>query len=124
MNSKPTLPPIDVELEQPRKRLDLKAIRTQAQADDATIEENSRTLGREWRASTSLPRAQPPVPERSPIASLRIEVPVYLDNALTQEAAAKRVTKQFLVLTALRKAGYQIDDVDLVADKRKVRRKV
>lgn len=125
MNSKPALPPIDAELKGERKRVDLKAIRPKGNADDATIEENSRLLGNEWGASTSLQRTQqpasaPPV-ARAPVASLRIEVPVYLDDELTREAAAKRITKQYLVLTALRSAGYHIDDADIVADKRKAR---
>ncbi len=123
MTSK-TLPPIDDELKGRGRRVDLKAIRQKGDADDATIEENSRLLGNEWGASTSLQLVQPvaasPV-TRAPVASLRIEVPVYLDDALTREAAEKRVTKQYLVLTALRKAGYYIDDADLIADKRKVR---
>jgi len=125
MSSKTALPPIDAELEHPRQRVDLKAIRSKAQADDATIEENSRRLGSEWGASTSL---QPPAPEatvaRASLASLRIEVPTYLDDELTQKAASQRVTKQYLVLTALRQAGYHIEDADIVADKRKARRKV
>ena len=120
-----TLPPIDDELRGRERRVDLKAIRQKGDADDATIEENSRLLGNEWGASTSLQRTQPPVSPpsvaRAPVASLRIEVPVYLDDALTREAAEKRVTKQYLVLTALRQAGYRIDDADLVADKRKAR---
>jgi hypothetical protein len=128
MSSKPALPPIDAELRGERKRVDLKAIRPKGGAHDATIEENSRLLGNEWGASTSLQRTDPPVSEppvaRAPVASLRIEVPVYLDDALTQEAAAKRVTKQYLVLTALRSAGYHIDDADIVADKRKARRRL
>jgi hypothetical protein len=122
-----TLPPIDDELRGERRRVDLKSIRPKGGADDAMIEENSRLLGNEWGASTSLQRAQPPMPippvTRAPVASLRIEVPVYLDNALTREAAEKRVTKQYLVLTALRAAGYRVDDGDLVADKRKARRR-
>jgi hypothetical protein len=125
--SNKTLPPIDEELRAERKRLDLKALRPKGDADDATIEENSRLLGTEWGASTSLQRAQPPASAtpvvRTPLASLRIEVPTYLDNELTQKAAAQRVTKQYLVLTALRHAGYRIDDADLVADKRKARRR-
>jgi hypothetical protein len=126
--SNKTLPPIDDELRGERRRLDLKAIRPKGGADDATIDENSRLLGNEWGASTSLQRTQqpasaPPV-ARAPVASLRIEVPVYLDNELTREAAEKRVTKQYLVLTALRQAGYRIDDADLVADKRKARRRL
>ena len=122
--SNKTLPSIDEELVERRKRVDLKAIRPKGDADDATIEENSRLLGNEWGASTSLQRAVPPAAPRAPVASLRIEVPVYLDDELTREAAAKRVTKQFLVLTALRSAGYRIDDADIVADKRKARRKL
>jgi hypothetical protein len=127
MSNKPVLPPLDADLEQPRKRIDLKAIRSKAQADDAEIAENSQTIGTQWGASTSLAGVQQPVPAqaaaRSPLASLRIEMPVYLDDALTLKAAALRVTKQFLVLTALREAGYHIADTDLVADKRKARRK-
>jgi hypothetical protein len=127
MTSK-TLPPIDEELKGERKRIDLKAIRPKTDADDATIEENSRRIGNEWGASTSLQRVQPsasaPAVARAAVASLRIEVPVYLDDELTREAAAKRVTKQYLVLTALRQAGYRIDDADLVADKRKTRRRL
>ena len=122
--SNKTLPSIDEELGARRKRVDLRAIRPNTDADDATIEENSRLLGNEWGASTSLQRAVPPAPTRAPVASLRIEVPVYLDDELTREAAAKRVTKQFLVLTALRSAGYRIDDADIVADKRKARQKL
>jgi hypothetical protein len=125
--SNKTLPPIDEELRSERKRVDLKAIRPKGDADDATITENSRRLGNEWSASTSLQRTQQPAsapPVRAPVASLRIEVPVYLDDELTREAASKRVTKQYLVLTALRAAGYRIDDADLVADKRKARRRL
>jgi hypothetical protein len=127
MSNKPVLPPLDADLDQPRKRVDLKAIRSKAQADDEEIAENSRKIGSEWGASTSLESVQQPVTAqsvaRSPLASLRIEMPVYLDDELTQKAAAMRVTKQFLVLTALRQAGYHIADTDLVADKRKLRRK-
>jgi hypothetical protein len=123
MSSKSALPPIDAELEPPRHRVDLKAIRPKGQADDATIEENSRRLGSDWGASTTLQSSTPTV-TRAPLASLRIEVPAYLDDELTQKAASQRVTKQYLVLTALRQAGYHIEDTDIVADKRKARRKV
>ena len=125
MSNKSALPPIDADLEPPRHRVDLKAIRPKGQADDATIEENSRRLGSDWGASTTLqPPAPGPTVPRAPLASLRIEVPAYLDDELTQKAASQRVTKQYLVLTALREAGYHIDDADIVADKRKARRKM
>jgi hypothetical protein len=122
MSAKPALPPIDAELEHPRKRVDLKSIRPKTATDDATVEENSRKLGSEWGASTTLTGSQS-TPVAPVLASLRIEVPTYLDDELTQRAAARRVTKQFLVLTALRQAGYRIRDADIVADKRKARRK-
>jgi hypothetical protein len=112
--SKIDLPPLD--LEPPRKRLDLKAIRPK-EADDATVDKNSRRIGSEWGAVTSLARGK-----RAPLASLRIEVPEYLDRALALKAVETRVTKQYLVLSALRDAGFQIDDSDLVADKRRTRR--
>ncbi len=127
MSKKSSLPPLDDELDQAKKRVDLKAIRPKASADDALVEENSRRLGTEWGASTSLPRVQQPVETRPvprpPLASLRIEVPLYLDDELTQKAASLRVTKQFLVLQALKQAGYHIAEADIVADKRKARRK-
>jgi hypothetical protein len=125
MSNKTPLPPIDADLAHPRKRINLKAIKPKAQEDDATVEENSRRLGSEWGASTSMQGTQPPTaaPERAPVASLRIEVPAYLDDELTQRAAALRVTKQYLVLSALRQCGYHIEDTDIVTDKRKLRRK-
>jgi hypothetical protein len=109
------LPSIDDELA-PRKRVDLKALRP-AGGDDATVNQNSRRLGSEWGASTTI------APEaRTPVASLRIEVPEYLDRALALKAVEQRVTKQFLVLQALRNDGYRIDAVDLVPDRRKSRK--
>ncbi|CAI3948913.1 unnamed protein product [Commensalibacter communis] len=55
------------------------------------------------------------------IASLRLMIPTYLDNQLTQIAANKRVTKRFLILKALDQSGYHIEKEDLVADKRRNR---
>lgn len=55
------------------------------------------------------------------MASLRLVIPTYLDNQLTQIAAGKRVTKRYLILKALSDAGYRIEKEDLVADKRRVR---
>ncbi|CAI3935377.1 MULTISPECIES: hypothetical protein [Commensalibacter] len=54
-------------------------------------------------------------------ASLRLMIPTYLDNQLTQIAASKRVTKRFLILKALAQAGYHLEKEDLVTDKRRVR---
>lgn len=131
---KPALPSIDDELTAtPRKRVDLKAIRPKTIVDDDAVSENSRRMGEEWGASTSMsPEAgemegktaqhdAPPV-VATPIASLRIEVPIYLDDELRVRAAAAGVTKQFLVMQALAAAGYTVRPEDLVADRRKARR--
>ena len=122
------LPPIDQDLAQTaRPRLDLRALRQPPQADDAVIDANSRTLGARWGASTSLaasgaaPGEAPPPPPPAPPASLRLEIPVYLDQALTLKAAQERVTKSFLVMSALAQAGYPIEATDLVPDRRKAR---
>jgi hypothetical protein len=113
--SKAALPPLDEELT-PR-RVNLRAIQPRP-LDDAAVAQNSRQLGGEWGAQTSLEVPRP----KTPIASLRIEVPEYLDHELAMKAAELRVTKQFLVLQALHQAGYRVEPQDLVSDKRKVRR--
>ena len=128
--SKPDLPSITSDLA-PRRRLDLKAIRS-AQVDDLEVAENSRKIGAEWGAQTSLEASSDkiqvtPAELTSPtakvlLASLRIEVPDYLDRELAFKAVELRCTKQHLVMKALRDAGYRVNDADLVEDKRKTKR--
>lgn len=57
----------------------------------------------------------------APVASLRLEIPDYLDRELALAAAQRRVTKAFLVLSALAQAGWRIEPADLVPDRRKAR---
>jgi len=38
---------------------------------------------------------------------------------LTIKAAERRVTKTFLIMEALAKAGYRVDETDLVQDRRR-----
>jgi len=108
---KSEFPPIDVA---PRKRLDLRAIQPPETADDK-IEANSRRLASEWGAVTTVPGPKPV------IASLRLEIPEYLDRQLAQRAFEQRVTKQFLVIQALQQAWFSVEPNDLVPDKRKRR---
>jgi hypothetical protein len=121
--NKAALPSIGDELA-PRKRVDLKSIKS-ADVDDAEVTENSRKLGTEWGAQTSLTPTPKPEAERTkvPLASLRIEVPDYLDRELALKAVDQRVTKQYLVMKALQAAGYKLDDADLVEDKRKQKKR-
>jgi len=119
--NKPALPPLDDELV-PRKRVNLKAIRPAA-VDDQAIADNSHKIGSEWGANTALaPLPAPKPPPRAPSTSLRIEVPDYLDRALAFRAVELRTTKQYLVIKALKEAGYPVEDIDLVEDRRKVRK--
>jgi hypothetical protein len=118
MTRKPDLPSLDSELAPARRRLDLRAIQPQPVADDAQVAANSEALGAEWGAQTSLN----PADRRIPLASLRIVIPEYLDTELAMKAAQQRVTKQYLVLQALKAGGYQVAEADLVPDKRKLRR--
>ena len=94
--NKEALPSIGDDLA-PRKRVDLKSIKS-ADVDDAAVAENSRKLGTEWGAQTSLSPTPEPEIERPkvPLASLRIEVPDYLDRELALKAVDQRVTKQYL----------------------------
>lgn len=108
---KPELPSLDGDL-QPR-RLNLRAIQPGPVSDEA-VTMNSRQIGGQWGAQTSLE-----VRPKTPIASLRIEIPEYLDHALAMKAAADRVTKQYLVLRALSAAGFKVEAQDMVEDKRK-----
>ncbi len=108
---KEELPPIDLA---PRKRVDLRSIKA-PESEDASVEANSRRIATDWGAVTSLPIV------RGPIASLRIEIPEYLDRELALRAFEQRVTKQFLVVQALQGAGFNVEPGDLVPDKRKRR---
>jgi hypothetical protein len=121
--SKAPLPPIDGDLTPaPRQRVDLKGLRPREPMADETVEANSRAMGEKWGASTQLPLAEPPVPV-APVISIRGYIPQYLDNELAMKAAERRVTKTFLIMEALARAGYRVDEADLVQDRRRSRHK-
>jgi hypothetical protein len=112
---KTEFPPVDLGA---RKRLDLRSIKA-PEGDDANVEANSRKLAEEWGAVTRI------APAKGPVASLRLEVPLYLDQQLAERAFrgvdGKRVTKQYIVLQALKNAGFHVEPDDLVPDKRRRR---
>ncbi len=89
---------------------------------DEEIEANSRQIGEKWGATTSMPPAEaapPPAPQPAKVTSIRGYIPQYLDDELTRKAAERRVTKTFLIMEALAKTGYRVDEIDLVQDRRK-----
>ena len=107
-------PPIGDELK-PKARLKR---HTAEPVTDAEIEENSRRIGERWGAATQIPQ-EPDLPSLAPIVSIRGYIPNYLDDELAIKAAERRVTKTFLIMEALAKAGYRVDQHDLVQDRRK-----
>ena len=72
------------------------------------------------RSAVETPELPPPS-FKSKFASFRIDLPEYLDQELTMRAARDRVTKAYLVLDALRLAGFTVQNEDLVTDRRKTR---
>jgi hypothetical protein len=122
-------PPLDDEL-RPRARLKK---HSPAPVSDEEIEANSLQLGEKWGASTSISTDQPPpaasaplkpppdpaLPPLAPVTSIRGYIPQYLDDELAVKAAERRVTKTFLIMEALAKAGYRVEENDMVQDRRK-----
>ena len=91
-----------------------------ANLTDEAVDANSRQLGKKWGAATTLPsvpdvEAIPAVP----LVSIRGYIPKYLDDALTIKAAQWRVTKTYLIMEALKTAGYHIADADMIQDRRR-----
>lgn len=116
--TKENFPPIDKDLvPKVKRRFDLKSIQSPSSINDDQIVQNSTEIGKKWGAQTTIVNEQ----EKILLASLRIMIPAYLDNQLTQSAAKQRVTKRFLILKALSEAGYHIEQEDLITDKRKKR---
>lgn len=120
--SKPPLPAIDDELTPaPRQRMNLKGLKPRPIEDEA-VEANSRAIAEKWGASTQLPPAEA-APQLAPVTSIRGYIPQYLDDELSVKAAERRVTKTFLIMEALAKAGYRVDEADLVQDRRRIKQK-
>jgi hypothetical protein len=108
-------PPINDEF---RPRARLKRHQDSA-ATDAEIEANSRAIGEKWGAATHIPPPEALSTPLAPVTSIRGYIPQYLDNELTVKAAERRVTKTFLIMEALAKTGYRVEEIDLVQDRRR-----
>jgi hypothetical protein len=70
----------------------------------------------------------PPQPPSAPLVSSRFDFPNYLDEELAVRAASTKgpsggkITKTYLVMLALKQAGYRVDEVDLIEDRRREKR--
>jgi hypothetical protein len=111
-------PPINDEL-RPKQRL--KRHTETEPALDAEIEASSRRLGERWGATTRI-QQEAELPRLAPVVSIRGYIPDYLDTELTMKSAERRVTKTFLIMEALAKAGYRVEEHDMVEDRRKMPR--
>ena len=118
MATKTELPPIDEELTPSRPRLNLRNLRPRDALPDETIEANSRTMGESWGASTKLRQPE----EQTPLTSVRLDLPEYVDRQLKLKVATEGGTKAFYILKALSKDGFEIRGVDLRLDRRRRRR--
>src|ERR1700744_1857896 len=105
--------------EPPAPRPNLAALRSSVDVPDEAIRENSRSIGAKWGASTRLPVAPP----TTPLESLRIDVPDYLARELRVRCAEQKVTNAYLVMRALAKDGFHVDEKDLVTDRYKRRKR-
>lgn len=53
---------------------------------------------------------------------LAIEVPLYLADQLKRRALDQRCSTRYILLQAIRDAGFEINEADLITDGRRVRR--
>lgn len=102
----------------PRQKLDLRTLRPREPMADEAVEANSRAIGQKWGASTQLPIMER-LPQPAATISTRAYLPDYLDQELAMKSAERRVTKNFLIMEALAQAGYRVDEVDLIEDRRR-----
>jgi hypothetical protein len=117
--------PLADEIREARKpRLNL-ALPPRTEVADEAIETSSRQIGEKWGASTQLAPTPTPEPEEptAPLISVRFDCPDYLDKQISVSAAEQGVTKTYLILKALKVAGFELRDIDLVIDRRKARRR-
>lgn len=62
-------------------------------------------------------------PTRAASEKLTIEIPGYLGDAIRQAAVTDRKTARHVVMVALKRAGFRVDDADLIPDGRRNRGK-
>lgn len=109
------LPSVDDDLTVAPARPILKGLRSRSGISDEEVQANSRAIGEQWGASTRIPQPPP----ATPLESLRIDVPAYLARELRVRCAEQKVTNAYLVMKALAREGFHIDEKDLVTDRYK-----
>jgi hypothetical protein len=117
MATKPEeLPPLDDDLAVvPVRPASPPQLRPRDAIPDEQVQANSRLLGETWGASTQVRQSEP----LTPLEPLRIDVPEYLARELRVRCAEQKVTNAYLVVLALKKEGFHIEEKDLVKDRYK-----
>ena len=105
MAMKPDLPSIDDELVQPRPRPSFTNLRPRDDLTDSAIEANSRSIGQQRGASTRLPQPE----EETPLASIRTDIPEYVDKQLKLKIVEEGGTKAYYILKGLSAIGFKVD---------------
>jgi len=77
-------------------------------------------FGSRSSADSSASRTEPVAP-LTPCKSFNLSVPEYLFDELGLQAVKRRVTKRYLILEALTKAGFEVQPQDLEEDGRRRR---
>jgi hypothetical protein len=77
-------------------------------------------FGSRSNADSSAPKAESAAP-LTPCKSFNLSVPEYLFDELGLQAVKRRVTKRYLILEALAKAGFTVQPQDLEEDGRRRR---
>jgi hypothetical protein len=115
------LPSIADEIRPPTKKVALN-LKPREDLSDEDVAARSREIGERWGASTQIaPASSAPEPQQptAPLTSVRFDAPDYLDRELAVRAAEQGVTKTYLILRALSDAGFRLNEVDLVKDRRR-----
>lgn len=109
------LPSVDDDLTVAPTRPMLKGLRSRGDIPDKEVHANSRAMGEQWGVSTQVPVSS----TATRLESLRIDVPDYLARELRVKCAEQKVTNAYLVMKALAKEGFHIEEKDLVTDRYK-----
>jgi hypothetical protein len=119
MPPKPELPSVAADLAPAPKRRNLSSLQPRDDVSDTVIEENSRSIGAPWRASTQLRAPE----EEEPMESIRIDIPEYVGKQLKLKVVDEGGTKAHYFLRGLAAIGFKIDEKDLRLDRRRRSRK-
>lgn len=113
------LPSISDDIRTPGRKITLN-LKPREDLSDDDVAARSREIGEKWGASTQIaPAPASSGPSPAPLTSVRFDAPDYLDRELSVRAAEQGVTKTYLILQALGNAGFRLDEVDLVKDRRR-----